>query len=202
MTFHSIVTLDHNDLNEVEAHLLRLDRSDRYLRFFAALGDHAIGHFVRSIDFDKGKLFGAFNEHGDLIGVAQLAGISMMNSKKSAEFAISIDKEHRGSGLARQLMSRCVNFCKATGIEFLFMSCLRENMKMRSLAQAEGLKVVVDHEEAIAELNLDGVVQIERSIAAAKEVGYAQIAIFDKAYRFNSEIIKSLLNKSWIATSR
>jgi GNAT superfamily N-acetyltransferase len=193
MTHHNIVTLDYRDLNEIEAHLKRLDKGDRYLRFFAALGDSAIEHYAHNIDLDNGKLFGSWNQYGDLIGYAQLAGIGLMNDRKSAEFAMSIDKEHRGTGLARQLMKRCINFCKADGIEFLFMSCLRENQKMRALAQAEGLKVVVDHEEAIAELNLDGVVTIERGLAVAKELQYAQISIFDKAYRFNNDIIRALL---------
>jgi GNAT superfamily N-acetyltransferase len=190
---YNIITLDKQYTQDIQEHLKRLDKNDRYMRFFAVLNDSAIEHFVKKINFDDGRAFGVFDKSA-LIGFAQLAGIGIENGKKTAEFAISIDKDRRGSGLARQLMKRCVNFCKANSIEILFMSCLRENDKMKNLARAEGLKVIANHEEAIAELNLENV-PIERGIAVAKEFAYEQISILDKCYRFNNTIIKALIGQ-------
>jgi RimJ/RimL family protein N-acetyltransferase len=188
---YSIVKLDQLDLPHVEAHLKRLDKDDRYLRFFAVLNDTAIEKHVKAISDNNSVCFGAF-EDGVLVGHAQLAGFEQRNEKRSAEFAISIDKDRRGSGLARQLMQRCVNFCKADGVEVLFMSCLRENKKMQALAKAEGLKVITDHDEAMAELDLHDA-PFSRTRAIQKEIAYAQISIFDKCHRFNKQIIKALL---------
>ena len=183
-----------NDLVDSEkpdiiAHLKRLDSGDRYLRFFAALGDSAIEKYVTEmVDFSKTKGYGIYDlDKKTLIAFAHI----IEDDKGSAEVGISVDKSVRGKGLAKDLMDRIMVHVKANGIHTLYMSCLRENKIMQSIARNAGLKVVIDHDEAIATLELD-IDPIQRSIYRTKEYAYQQITIFDKCYRQNALLVRFL----------
>jgi hypothetical protein len=70
------------------------------------------------------------------------------------------------------------------------MSCLRENKRMQSISRAAGLTVVVNADEAFADLNLDG---SDRATARSHEIAYEQISVFDKAYRHNQAMLNEIL---------
>jgi RimJ/RimL family protein N-acetyltransferase len=183
-----------NDMAEFEkpvitAHLQRLDVNDRYLRFFAALNDFAVERYVNEmIDFKKQVGYGVYDiDKKTLIAFAHVTE----DDNGTAEVGISVDKSLRGSGLARDLMERILVHCKATGIHTLFMSCLRENKVMQSIARKIGLHVVLHHDEAVAKLNLD-INPIEKALYQTREYAHQQITIFDKCYRQNSLLVRYL----------
>lgn len=182
----NVSSLDLSDRPAILAHLKRLDTNDRYMRFFAAVNDYALEKYVYElIDFKTSKCYGVFaDDQTTLVAFAHFSGID----KDKGELGISVDINHRDKGYAKHLMDRILVFCKATNIKVLFMSCLRQNKKMQSIARKAGLRVVVDHEEAIAELNLS-VNPIEKAFYLSKEVSLEQIAIFDKVFRHNNAVI-------------
>ena len=183
-----------NDMSDTEksdiiAHLQRLDSGDRYLRFFASVGDYAIEKYVTEmVDFKKSKGFGVYDlDKKTLVAFAHITE----PEEGQAEVGISVDKSMRGKGLAKDLMDRIMIHVKANGIHTLFMSCLRENKIMQSIANKAGLKVVLDHGEAIATLELE-TNPLQQTLYRTKEYAYQQITILDKCYRQNALLVRFL----------
>ena len=52
---------------------LALPADDRRKRFCSTLSDETISKYVGALDFTRHTILGAFNEHAQLIGVAELA---------------------------------------------------------------------------------------------------------------------------------
>jgi RimJ/RimL family protein N-acetyltransferase len=155
MTHYTIQRLHEMDRSAIKNHLLRLDKNDRYLRFFAALGDFAIEHYADNvIDLKDGAAFGVIDGNGRLVGLAHASRIQISESRVSAEVGFSIDADERSNGLASRLMERVITHCRDHGVNTLFMSCLRENKKMQSLARKFGLNMTINFDEAYAELEL------------------------------------------------
>lgn len=189
-----VTELDNNDKPAILEHLLRLSPNDRYLRFFAALGEYALSKYVNeAINLETSKAYGIFDEdRKTLIAFAHVTGIEKDESGSSAELGISVDSTHRQLGLARRLMDRTLVFCKSHDIGMLYMSCLRENKAMQHLAETSGLKVIIDHGDAIAKLKL-AEWPIDKVACISHDLAYQQIAIVDKCYRRNAELVNALL---------
>lgn len=187
-----ISTLDDEDRPKILSHLKRLDREDRYMRFFAALSDNALESYTeKSLDLVSGRGFGVFSiPDRKLIAFAHVSTAEQEGHLVKAELGISIDKGCRGKGLAKRLMDRVIVYCKAYNINTLFMSCLRENKRMQHVAQAAGLKVVMNVDEAFADLSLEG---SDRKSSISQEIAHEQISVFDKAYRHNQVLVNEIL---------
>lgn len=186
-----VSTLDDEDKPKILNHLLRLDLDDRYLRFFASLNDHSLRKYVNEIlDLDGGRGFGIFTlPDRKLIAFAHVSSSEQKDHLVKAEIGISVDKEFRGKGLAKRLMDRILVYCKANGINTLFMSCLRENKAMQHIARSAGLKLGIDAGEAFAELEFS---EAEKVASMSHEIAYQQITVFDKAYRNNQLLVNEL----------
>lgn len=185
-----IIDLAGDDRPAMLKHLLKLDSHDRYMRFFAVLGDSMLENYVENgINFKRDKAYGVYSGN-NLIALAHL---SQFESNHSAEIGISVDKEFRGKGIAGKLLKRILVHCHAVGIKTLFMSCLRQNKTMQKLAAEAGLKVVMDHDEALAELDVE-TTPLQKVMSIQSEFAYRQISIVDKCYRFNNEITNLLFN--------
>ena len=184
-----ITDMNQSDKPAIIAHLQRLDSNDRYLRFFAALSDYAIESYVnRMVDFTKSVGFGIYDyDKKTLIAFAHLTE----SENGEAELGISIDAPARGSGLVQVLMERILVHVKANGIHTLYMACLRDNKKMQKVARNAGLDVVIEHDEAIAMLNLS-VSPFEQVIYRHKEFAFQQVTIFDRCYRQNAQLVEYL----------
>lgn len=147
-----LVPLGACDAPLILAHYLRLSKEDRYLRFCSALSDYAITNFVNNVmDFADGVAFGILID-GELVGVAYISPTYESDGRDTAEAGFSIDAEHRGEGHASLLMASIIGFCRGRRIQTLVMSCLRENKRMQRIASNFGLRVVIDREEAYADL--------------------------------------------------
>lgn len=185
-----IIDLAGDDRPAMLNHLLKLDSHDRYMRFFAVIGDSMMRNYVENgIDFKRDKAYGVYSGK-NLIALAHL---SMSESDENAEIGISVDKEFRGKGIAGKLLKRILTHCHAAGIKTLFMSCLRHNTTMQKLAREAGLNVIMDHDEALARLNVS-TSPLQKVLSIQSEFAYQQISIIDKCYRFNSQVIDLLLN--------
>lgn len=148
-----LVPLYAADRQQILDHYLRLDPDDRYLRFFSPVSDYALNDFVQNhMDFEEGATFGIMID-GLLVGVGYVSRLRNDGGQLAAEAGFSIDKKHRSHGHASLLMSAIIGFCMGAKVDKLFMSCLRQNKKMQKLAQNFGLHVVVDDDEAYADLN-------------------------------------------------
>ena len=189
---HFIVsTLDEEDRPKIKSHLLRLNREDRYLRFFAALGDPQIERYVDKMNLNDERAFGIFTlPDRRLIGMAHVSRIQKQDDRVMAEFGVSVDRDFRQKGLGKRLMDRAITYCQTSGVNTMFMSCLRENKTMQKLAREFGLRVVVDADEAMAELEMN---PAQRAMALPREIAYEQISLFDKAYRHNQAIMNTIL---------
>lgn len=189
-----ITTLDNFDKPDILAHLKRLDVNDRYMRFFATISDRVLESYVNNtINLSREKSFGIFaQDRITLVAFAHVSGEERVKGGNRAELGISVDKQFRNKGFARRLMDRILVYCKANDIHTLYMSCLRENKAMQHLAQKTGLRVVLDHEEALAELTL-AEYPMEKAVSISHEITYEQIAIVDKIYRRNTVLVNELL---------
>lgn len=149
-TNHHIDELGPLQAHQVYEHLLRLSPEDRHLRFCIGASDSYIHRYVFEVmDLQRDYGFGAYID-GKLVGMAHIAVVG----ESSCELAFSIDAEHRGSGMARNLMRTAIAKCRELGVNKLCMSCLRENKKMQSLARSFGLSMTIDFNEAYAELGI------------------------------------------------
>ena len=147
-----LVPLAAYDAPLILAHYLRLSKEDRYLRFCSALSDYAITRFVNEMmDFANGVSFGILSD-GELVGVAYVSPTYESDGRNAAEAGFSIDADHRGEGHASLLMSAIIGYCRGAHVETLVMSCLRENKRMQKIARNFGLRVVIDREEAYADI--------------------------------------------------
>lgn len=189
-----VAELDNQDKDAIFQHLVRLSQPDRYMRFFAALSDHALERYVYSaIDLSTSKGYGIFAEdRKTLIAFAHVSGEETTRVGKSAELGISVDEAYRKNGLARRLMDRTLVYCKSHDIEMIYMSCLRENRAMQHLASSSGLKVILDHGEAIAKLKL-AEWPMEKVASMSHDLAYQQIAIVDKCYRRNADLVNMMI---------
>ena len=187
-----VTTLDEEDRSKIESHLLRLSKEDRYLRFFAALGDSQIKHYASTIDLKKGKAFGIITlPDRKLVALAHVSEIEKSDHRVIAEMGVSVDADVRVQGLGKRLMDRTVTYCQTHGINTLFMSCLRENKVMQKLAKDFDLRIVLDAGEAMAELDLD---TLDKVKAMPKEMLYQQISLFDKAFKHNKMLIDAVFS--------
>jgi RimJ/RimL family protein N-acetyltransferase len=194
---HTVVELQPWEAGAIQNHLLRLSKTDRYTRFFAALSDDAVKAYVKKLFDNKHACFGIYHhnpfsvDNDALIAFADVA----VGKDGSAEIGISINEEHRGVGHARKMMKQILSYCHANGVSRLYMSCLRENTKMQHLAKTlPNVRMILEHDEAIAELELDSTPS-DKAIAVAQELYATPFTLLDKCYRFNKYVLGTLLGE-------
>ena len=175
---------------KLEAHLLRLHREDRRMRFGGgSLSDAAVVAYCRSIDWPASIQIGYFAD-GDLRGVAQVAvpegswpllpGLPMAGQRIGAEFAISVERDYQRRGVGQALLERAVIAARNRNVGSLTMYCLPSNDKMRRLAVRCGIKLAFDQGEVAGRAILDNPDQIT---VAAEYIDRAAAA-FDEMREF------------------
>jgi RimJ/RimL family protein N-acetyltransferase len=149
-----LVPLTAADTPLILNHYLSLSSDDRYLRFFSPLSDYAITRFVEDkMDFADGVAFGIMID-GALVGVGYVGKIYEHDGRATAEAGFSIDTDHRHHGFASLLMAAIIGYCRGARVQTLVMSCLRKNKAMQQLARNFGLRIVVEEDEAYADLTI------------------------------------------------
>ncbi|MBY6260831.1 GNAT family N-acetyltransferase [Azospirillum sp. 412522] len=130
------------ELPQYRAHLLRLDRADRYARFTGTLSDEAVERHCAAIDWGRTVVLGAF-EGGVLRGAVELCGDRILWPEQ-AEFGISIERDLQGKGVGSTLVRRILTAARNRGIRHVHMMCLTENVRMRALARRFGGRLALD----------------------------------------------------------
>jgi len=157
---------------QVALHLLRLEPSDRRLRFGTPMQDATIEAYARRIDFSGDRVFGILGRDLELLGAAHLA---LDADSQTAELGLSVDRGARGKGYGYALLQRAVLHATNLGYRALFMHCLTDNHIMMHLARKAGLTLVVQAGEADGRLELG-----ERTQAGAiREAIEDQFALVD-----------------------
>jgi len=122
--------------DRIRAHLLKLDPSDRYLRFGYAANDEQVKRYL------------------ELIAMAHLAYTDLAHHSNCAEFGVSVLKTARGLGLGTRLFARAVLHSRNKGVEMMFIHALSENTAMLKIARNAGARVQRDGTESEAYLQL------------------------------------------------
>lgn len=122
-----------SDAPRVLAHLLRLDRADRHLRFGYPASDHAIEKYARRLDW-SGVVYGHLHA-GEVRALAELA-IGAPGTPAEATF--TVEPGWRSHGIGRALMERVLASAAARGVSSVHLLVRPNNMPMRRLATRHG----------------------------------------------------------------
>jgi len=147
--------LDDSHRATVLKHFLSLEADDRHLRFGSPTSDAVIERYVANLNFRRDALFGVFNDALELVGIAHLAYVPSPNdSRRTAEFGVSVLHDSRDCGLGAALLARAAVHARNTHIDTLFVHCLAKNTAMMHLAQKLGMRVEFSYGDADAYLIL------------------------------------------------
>ena len=140
----------------------RLPAEDVRRRFFAELRQISAEQVVRmtQIDYEREMAFVAVrqlaSEATQTVGVARLVRETLLDQ---GEFAVLVQPDMKGKGVARHLMERLIEWGRAQGLDCIVGEILRENHPMRAFAEGLGftLRMTPDDPEMMeARLDLRG----------------------------------------------
>ena len=134
------------DLPAFRAHLLRLDETTRRQRFGVGVSDDFLHHYADTAFRLESVIYGAFVD-GTLRAAAELRNLAEIWSPE-AEAAFSVEAEWQDEGLGTRLMDRILIVAQNRSIQKLYMVCLKENQRMRHLAEKYDARMSVEHGEA------------------------------------------------------
>ena len=146
-----IRSLTTSELPKYLEHLLRLDSTDRRMRFGYAIGDTGIREHVQRIDLRTDYILALFDDDLDVVAAAHMA---RGRDDDVAEFAFSVDREWRSCGVGCELFNRTVLWARNRGIRQAILYCLYENQAIRQLARQAGVQMTVDAGEIEGRLDL------------------------------------------------
>ena len=125
-------------LPEYARHLKNLTPEDRYTRFCYNIKDEAIDSLILQVLYHRADhiIFSATVDY-KRIGYGHLA-----REGDDWEFAVSIEKEYQGRGVADELMKHIISWGKTHGINSVYMHCITQNTKIQHLARKHRLRTV------------------------------------------------------------
>ncbi len=132
------------------AHLLRLDREARRMRFAHSVSDTFIEDYASRMLDDGAVVFG-YVEDGEVRAVAELKKLGD-DWGDEAEAAFSVEKVVQDRGLGTDLMGRVIRAARNRGVNRLFMSCLAENTKMQAIARKHEAELKFEFGEVVGEI--------------------------------------------------
>lgn len=122
-----------SDQEQISIHFRRLGAKSRRMRFGGAVNDAFVENYSRRLIELGSLMFGAFPD-GELRALGELRGL-LDKWPATGEAAFSVQEAWQDQGLGAALMDRVVAAAQNRGVKSLHMLCLRENEKMRHLAQ-------------------------------------------------------------------
>jgi GNAT superfamily N-acetyltransferase len=120
------------DAVSYQAHLLRLDREGRNMRFAGAVSDEIIRDYSRHIA-DPSRVLHGFLQGAELRGTAEL--VPLADAESVAEAAFSVEQGCRRQGVGLELMRRTIRAARTRGFRKLVVRCLPTNRAMQNLAR-------------------------------------------------------------------
>ncbi|MEM9357166.1 MAG: GNAT family N-acetyltransferase [Pseudomonadota bacterium] len=127
------------DQKAVEAHLLRLDHSDRVMRFCGSVSEQNVASLLRTLDWHRSVFLGCFVD-GVLRGLVHVAEIP--ETDRETEFAVSVERAFQRSGMATDLVQAALRLAKRRGAKAMTMVAMLENAPMKKLATKLGFDVI------------------------------------------------------------
>lgn len=134
----------------------RLSPQDIRYRFFSAMRQLPAEQMVRltQVDYDREMAFVAVREAGgDTVGVARLVCDA---ENQSGEFAVIVQADMKGRGLASRLMRRLIDWARARGLRAIIGQVLADNAPMLAFVRHLGFGVRrLPDEPDVMEVRLD-----------------------------------------------
>ena len=112
-------------------HLKRLNKEDRYTRFFVSYTDEQIERYVERIDLSHDFIFYNTDENGDVDGVLHAA----RGDDGEMDFGISVDESIRGKGVGANLFQAAMSLVHMLGCRKIYVNCLVMNKAMNAIAR-------------------------------------------------------------------
>ena len=131
---------------------LALVPDDRRKRFCCSLSDETISNYVDRLDFSRDTILAAFDEHAQVIGLAEL-----VRGAGAGEMAFSVLPDRRGQRIGTKLLERLLLRARICGIRKVFVMFLSDNTPMRRMASRAGMAIS----------SVDGESHAERELSAA-----------------------------------
>lgn len=144
---------------DAQAHLhfvQNVSEEDLRLRFFGLVQNFDLTDMPKftQIDYDREMAFVATQT---IDGQAQTLGVVRTSTKpdnSSAEFAIMVRSDMKGTGLGSLLFEKMIRYCKSRGTRYLDGQTMPRNKGMIGLAKRFGLSVTHNYEEELVEMRL------------------------------------------------
>ncbi len=135
------------ETEKFRAHLLRLDKETRRLRFGMPVNDQFIIDYAgRTSEWDS--IIHVFVVGGEIRAAAELRRIGDQWSGE-AEAAFSVETDYQNKGIGSELLGRVVRSARNRGIDRLYMNCLLENRKMQRVAKKHEAMLQFEQGEVI-----------------------------------------------------
>jgi acetyltransferase len=132
----------------------RLSPQDIRYRFFSAMRELSAEQLARltQIDYDREMAFIAVRETtGETVGVARL----VCEDESSGEFAVIVEADAKGKGVARHLVERLIHWGRERGLSVIVGQVLADNAPMLAFVRHLGFHVNrVPEEPEIVEARL------------------------------------------------
>jgi acetyltransferase len=144
---------------DAQAHLNfihSLSEEDLRLRFFGLVQNFVLSDMPKftQIDYDREMAFIAtrtVDGNPETLGVVRT---STKPDNSSAEFAIIVRSDTKGTGLGSLLFEKMIRYCKGRGTRYLEGQTMPRNKGMIALAKRFGLTVNHNYEEELVEMRL------------------------------------------------
>ncbi|WP_376090011.1 GNAT family N-acetyltransferase [Roseomonas sp. CCTCC AB2023176] len=132
----------------------RLSPEDVRYRFFNRLREIPAAQLARltQIDYDREMAFVAVPHDGSGAGVARLV---LDPAATEGEFAIVVDRDWKGAGLARHLMGRLIEWGRSRGLGVVAGQVLADNVPMLRFVRALGFRTRATEDPEVIEARLD-----------------------------------------------
>jgi acetyltransferase len=128
------------DAEQHGALFARLSPQDIRFRFFSAMRELSAEQMARltQIDYDREMAFVAVREAtGETVGVARL----VCESESEGEFAIIVEADMKGRGVARHLMQRLIDWARKRRLSAVIGQVLADNAPMLAFVRHLGFSV-------------------------------------------------------------
>ena len=136
--------------NKFRAHLLRLDRDSRRMRFAHGVSDKFIEDYAGRMNEMGSIVYGYFIDE-EVHATAELRKLSDTWGRE-AEAAFSVERAFQEKGIGSELMGRVIRSARNRGVERLYLSCLPENAKMQSIARKHEAELRFEYGEVFGEI--------------------------------------------------
>ena len=150
----SIRKLWPTDTDKFRDHLLRLDKTNRRMRFAHGVSDAFIEDYASRMAEMGGVVYGYFDGE-EVRAAAELKKLGDVWGRE-AEAAFSVERPLQEQGIGSELMGLVIRAARNRGIQHLCVSCLAENGKMRAIARKYEAELRFEYGEVIGEIVPDG----------------------------------------------